>query len=67
MPAHGRPARPVDLLEEEIPRIWHVKDTRGAVRRDIVALFNWDDKKPWEVDYPSDRIGLPRAEKLRRL
>ena len=26
MPAHGRQARPVDLLEEEIPRIWLVTD-----------------------------------------
>jgi hypothetical protein len=61
MPAHGRPARPVDLLEEDMPRIWHVVDTRGPVRRDIVALFNWDDKKPWDADYPLDRIGLPES------
>ncbi len=63
MPAHGCPARPVDLLEEEIPRIWHVKDARGPARRDIVALFNWEDKRSWEVDYPTDRIGLPKAER----
>jgi hypothetical protein len=63
MPAHGCAARPVDLLEEEMPRIWHVKDTRGPVRRDVVALFNWDDGKPWDVDYPTGRIGLPKAER----
>ncbi len=62
LPAHGRHVRPVDLLEEEIPRIWHVTDNRGSVRRDVVALFNWDDKKGWDADYPLDRIGLPEAK-----
>jgi hypothetical protein len=61
MPAHGRPARPVDLLDEETPRIWHVADTRGPVPRDVVALFNWDGKQAWDADYPLDRIGLPKA------
>ena len=62
MPAHGRPARPVDLLEEDMPRIWHVTDTRGPVRRDVVALFNWDGKATWNADYPLDRLGLPEAK-----
>jgi hypothetical protein len=61
MPAHGRPARPVDLLEEEMPRIWLVTDNRGGVRRDVVGLFNWDEKRPRDVDYPLDRMGLPEA------
>jgi hypothetical protein len=61
MPAHGRPSRPVDLLEEEMPRIWHVTDTISTVRRDVVALFNWDGKDSWDADYPLDRIGLPKA------
>ena len=63
MPAHGRQVRPVDLLEEEIPRIWLVTDNRGGVRRDVIGLFNWDEK-PWEVDYPLDRIGLPEAKRF---
>ena len=62
MPSHGQQARPVDLLEEDIPRIWHVNDTRGPVRRDVVGLFNWDDSKSWDVDYPLDRMGLPEAK-----
>ena len=62
MPAHGRPVRPVDLLEEEIPRIWLVTDSRGGLRRDVIGLFNWDDK-PWQVNYPLDRIGLPQAKR----
>jgi hypothetical protein len=62
IPAHGRAARPVDLLEEDMPRIWHVADTRGPVRRDVVALFNWDGKETWDANYPLDRIGLPAAK-----
>ncbi len=62
MPAHGQHVRPVDLLEEEIPRIWHVTDTRRAVRRDVVALFNWDDKKEWNADCSLDGIDVPKAK-----
>ena len=64
MPVHGRPARPVDLLETETPRIWLVTDNRGGQRRDVIGLFNWDDKRSWEVDYPLDRIGLPEARRF---
>ena len=63
MPAHGRHARPVDLLEEETPRIWLVSDNRGGVRRDLVGLFNWSER-PWNVDYPLQRIGLPEARRF---
>jgi hypothetical protein len=64
MPAHGRQARPVDLLEEEIPRIWLVTDNRGDARRDVVGLFNWDEKQSWQVNYPLDRIGLPEVKRF---
>ena len=64
MPAHGWPARPVDLLETETPRIWLVTDNRGGQRRDVIGLFNWDDKRSWEVNYPLDRIGLPEARRF---
>jgi hypothetical protein len=64
MPAHGRPVRPIDLLDEEIPQMWLVTDSRGGQRRDVIALFNWDDKQPWQVDYPLDRIGLPQAKRF---
>jgi len=64
MPAHGRQARPVDLLENEVPRIWLVTDDRGGVRRDVIGLFNWDEKRRWQVDYPLDRMGLPKAKRF---
>ena len=63
MPAHGQHVRPVDLLEEEIPRIWLVTDSRKGRRRDVIGLFNWDEK-PSMVDYPLDRIGLPDARRF---
>jgi hypothetical protein len=62
MPAHRQQVRPVDLLEEEIPRIWLVTDSRGKVRRDVIGLFNWD-AKPYELDYLMNRIGLPDAQR----
>ena len=61
MPAHGLPSRPVDLFENSIARIWHLPDTRGPRRRDVVALYNWD-KAPAHIDCSAARIGLPPAE-----
>lgn len=42
MPAHGAVARPVDYFDSVMPGIWLVTDTRQAVRRDVLGLFNWD-------------------------
>ena len=44
MPYHGATARPVDYFDNDMPRIWHVSDTRQAVRRDVLGFFNWDGK-----------------------
>lgn len=57
MPAHGLPARPVDLFDRPLPRVWVVSDQRGPVRRDVVGLFNWDSA-PAEIDEPIGRLGL---------
>jgi hypothetical protein len=38
-------ARPVDLFQREMPRIWHAKFGDGEDRRDVVALFNWTPPK----------------------
>lgn len=64
MPSHGLPARPVDLFEHELPGIWLLTDTRHAVRRDVIGLFNWNhDEKTF--DYPLDKLGLfPASQKL---
>ena len=42
MPAHGAVARPVDYFDSIMPGMWLVTDTRQAVRRDVLGLFNWD-------------------------
>jgi NPCBM/NEW2 domain/Melibiase len=60
MPSHGLLPRPVDLFETEPARIWLLTDERRTPRRDIVALYNWDDKS-LTVDVPMDRVGLPPA------
>lgn len=57
VPAHQATARPVDLFEEPVARIWLVTDEHTAVRRDVIGLFNWDDQD-YRFDYPLKKIGL---------
>jgi len=57
---HGMTARPVDFLENDPPRVWQVIDDKGGTRRDVVALYNWDDA-PLKVDLPLARLDLPNA------
>jgi hypothetical protein len=54
MPSHGLPARPVDLFERDMPRIWTVNEPDSRL---IVGLFNWE-KEDREIDYPIERLGL---------
>ncbi len=69
---HGlRNARPVDLFSDDMPRIWHLTTRRNTPRptdvprteRDVVAFFNWDDKKAATIEATPEWIGLPKAEK----
>ena len=60
LPSHGRIARPVDLFESDPPRVWAVTDDGDTVRRDVIALFNWDDVDT-DFDVPVARLGLPPA------
>ena len=61
LPAHGLRSRPVDIFENEPARIWHLPDTRGSQRRDVVALYNWGNG-PLTISCPVERIGLPPAK-----
>ena len=65
MPAHGLLPRPVDLFENEPARIWLLTDTRRAVRRDVVALYNWDQQQAATVTCTAERLGLPRGGRVR--
>ena len=58
MPGHGLKPRPVDLFEQPIARVWLLTDTRRPVRRDVIGLFNWDEKSPALIEHGLDRIGL---------
>jgi len=57
MPSHGLPARPADLFERDMPRIWTVN---GPDSRVVVGVFNWEQEDR-EIDYPVDRLGLKRG------
>jgi hypothetical protein len=61
MPSHDAVSRPVDVFEQQPARIWHVSDTRGSTRRDVVALYNWNEQ-PATIECDADRIGLPAAD-----
>jgi hypothetical protein len=58
MPSHSEVARPVDYFENEKVNIW----ITGNKRMNVLALFNWEDKKESEIVYDMGRIGLdPKA------
>ncbi len=61
IPSHGLLPRPVDLFENDPARIWLLTDTRRVPRRDVVALFNWNQKTAATISCDTDRIGLPPA------
>jgi RNase P/RNase MRP subunit POP5 len=61
IPAHGLFSRPVDVFDARIAQIWLLTDTRQTIRRDVVALYNWDGTEK-TVSATVDRIGLPKAQ-----
>ena len=60
IPAHGLAARPVDVFESQVAKVWLLTDTRQAARRDVVALYNWSNKTD-DISIKAERIGLPPA------
>jgi hypothetical protein len=59
MPNTGLCGRPIDRFEQSDPRIWKLSTGTGENRRDIVGLFNWDDKNPATIEVGLDRLDLP--------
>ena len=53
MPAHKGVARPVDLFESKIPRIWTVQ----CAGRTVIGLFNWESTAQ-TIDCALTRMGL---------
>ena len=64
LPAHGLRPRPVDVFENDPARIWLLTDTRQAARRDVVALFNWNQSKTASITCALDRLGLPSQKEF---
>ena len=57
IPNHGRHTRPVDLFENNPPRIWLLPGDAES-GRDVVGLFNWDEKEAHETSVALGRLGL---------
>jgi hypothetical protein len=62
LPSHGLPSRPVDLFENDPPRIWLLTDDRQGGSRSVVGLYNWTSE-PLEIDTTVERLGLPAGGK----
>jgi len=65
MPNHGGLGRPLDLFENNPPRFWHLPAKLGGERFDVVALVNWDEKNPLEIELDPTRLGLPAGPGVR--
>lgn len=61
LPAHDFPARPVDLFETDLARIWHVADPRQP-QRCVVGLFQWDANAAGKFSRDVARLDLPPGE-----
>ena len=61
MPSHHATTRPVDFFESELPRIWQVTDASGGPRRDVLALYNWNNE-PSDMNVYLARCGLSSSK-----
>jgi hypothetical protein len=59
MPNHGLCGRPIDLFENSFGQIWHLTAGTKQQRKDIIGMFNWDDKKPDTIRVELDKLYLP--------
>jgi len=49
----------VDLFANTLPQVWHLRSGDGQQRKDIISMFNWDDKKSDSVEIELDKLDLP--------
>jgi hypothetical protein len=63
MPNTGLCGRPLDLFDQADARVWKLTSGEGESRRDVVGLFNWDDKAAAKVSVPLVKLGLPERGK----
>jgi hypothetical protein len=59
----GLTGRPLDLFEEPVARVWHLCDTREnpGIRRDVLVVFNWQEKGVANITVNLDRLQIPDA------
>jgi len=57
MPSHKAVARPVDLFERQIPRVWLVTDMTLGFERNLIGVYNWDSVEA-TIEYDLKRMGL---------
>ncbi len=63
--------RPVDLFNSELANVWILTENEktsenGTVvspRRDVVGLFNWNEKDVTEINYPLEFVGLDPSKR----
>ena len=59
MPNHGLSGRPIDLFESRLAKVWYLTDGKGQQRKDVIGLFNWDDKKSEKIRVEMANLNLP--------
>ena len=59
MPNHGLCGRPLDLFENTLAQVWHLKSGAGRQRKDVIGLFNWDTKLSDSVSVDLAKLDLP--------
>src|SRR6185295_14355301 len=65
VPNHERTsARPVDLFDNSMPRVWHLSSGEGEQRFDLVGIFNWDARERMSVTIDPRQLGLSADAKL---
>ena len=62
IPNHGGVGRPLDLFEKTMPQVWQLRADLGGERRDLVGLFNWNEKTPADVAVDLASLGLSADE-----
>ncbi|MBB6002542.1 NPCBM/NEW2 domain-containing protein [Arcicella rosea] len=64
MPSHNlKTVRPVDYLENDPPKVWHLSDSISASRKDVIGLFNFNKDNYSDVTCSLSRVNLPKAKK----
>ena len=62
LPAAKQAARPVDMLENNPPRIWTIPVTTPLGSWNVTAVFNWDASAPQAVTLDFAALGMVKGK-----